>query len=142
MRDGSTLKAVLGGSANTAGLLLSAKYSSNAFTSSLNLHADIATQVQPQERAGSLVAGRLSAVLGVRESRLGWEVPGPVVYALDAKPARTDEESRQDAAQPPRAMAQLVLGQRRAFLRRGGGIQQQSETDHEKIVRLSHLQSR
>jgi len=41
-------------------------------------------EIQPAFGTGSLASGRLSEVLGVRESRLGWEVPRPVVYSNDA----------------------------------------------------------
>ena len=99
-------------------------------------------EVQPEERAGSLAAGGLSAVLGVREPWLGREVPRRVVYADDASQDRTDEEGGPDLAQPSRVDPQLVSSEGGHFRRHRRGFQQQSETDHQKIVRLSHLRSR
>jgi len=87
-----------------------------------------------------------TAVLRVRRSNLGWKIPRSVVYANDAEPTRTDEEGRPYTTQPSRADSQLVSGQRGAFLWRCRGpfvsiqLGQQSQTDHQKIVRLSHLQ--
>ena len=72
---------------------------------------------------------------------LGREVPRPVVYRDDALKARTDEEGCPHFAQPSRADSQLVPSQRRAFQRNRRRIQQQSQTDHEKIVRLPYLRS-
>ncbi len=71
----------------------------------------------------------------------GRQVPRPVVYANDAKPTRTDEKGRPHVTQPSIGASQLVPGQRVAFLGRYRGLQQQSKTDHQKIVRLSHLRS-
>ena len=76
------------------------------------------------------------------ESRLGREVPRPMVYADDAKPTRTDEEGGSHVAQPSRVDSQLVSGERGTFVWHCRGFQQQSKTDHQKIVRLSHLRSR
>ena len=81
------------------------------------------------------------AVLGIRESCLGREVPRPVVYTDDALKARTDEEGGPHFAKSSGADSQLVSSQRRTFLRRCRGVQQQSQTDHQKIVWLSHLRS-
>ena len=51
-----------------------------------------AVEVQSSQRAGVSAEGGLSAVLGIRQPRLGGEVPRPVVHADDAFEARTDEE--------------------------------------------------
>jgi len=95
--------------------------------------------IQPAVGAGSLVARRFPTVLGVREPCMGREVPRPVVSTNDAEQARTDEESGSYLTQPPGVDSQLVSRQRGSFLRNRRGIQQQSKTDHEKIVRLSYL---
>ncbi len=89
-----------------------------------------------------LHARGLPAVLGVQIARLGRQVPGRVVYARDAIADRADEESGPHAAETSAADPQLVPRQRHDFGRRRRGFQQQSETDHQKSVRLSHLRSR
>ena len=81
------------------------------------------------------------AVLGIRESCLGREVPRPVVYTDDALKARTDEEGCPHFAESSGADSQLVPSEGRSFQRNRRRIQQQSQTDHEKILRLSHLRS-
>jgi len=101
-----------------------------------------AIEVQSAVGAGSLATRRFPTVLGICQSRLGSQVPRPVVYADDAEPTRTDEESGSDLTQSSRVDSQLVSSQRGAFLGRCREIQQQSKTNHEKIVRLSYLRSR
>ena len=95
--------------------------------------------IQPAVGAGSLVARRFPTVLGVREPCMGREVPRPVVSTNDAEQARTDEESGSYLTQPPGVDSQLVPSEGRPFQRNRRRIQQQSQTDHEKIVRLSYL---
>ena len=57
----------------------------------------------------------------------------------DAIPHRADEEDRPDVARSPRAAAQLFQGQKTDFQRCGRGAEQQSQSNHEKILWLSHL---
>ena len=52
--------------------------------------------IQPAERSQPSVAGGLPAVLGVPQSGLGGEVPGPMVYPHHAEQDRTDEEDRSE----------------------------------------------
>jgi len=80
-------------------------------------------EVQPQECAGSLTTRRLPAVLGVRRSILGGEVPRPMVYSNDAEPTRADEESSSNLTQPSRVASQLVSSERGSFLWRSRGFQ-------------------
>ena len=97
--------------------------------------------VQPAERPELPAAGGLPAVLGVRQPRLGGEVPGPVVYADPAEPDRADEEDRSQLAGASGLDPQLVPRSGHHFGRHGRGAEQQSETDYEKSVWLSHLRS-
>jgi adenylosuccinate synthase len=69
------------------------------------------------------------------------QVPGRVVYSNHAIQDRPHEEGGQDIASPPRVDSQLVPSGRRHFSRHCGGSEQQSTTDHEKSVWLSHAES-
>src|SRR6266542_6900473 len=60
----------------------------------------------------------------------------------DALPNRADEEGRAHAAPSSAIALELVSRPRGDFVRCRGGLQQQSETDHEKSVRLSILSLR
>src|SRR6202043_3670880 len=55
----------------------------------------------------------------------------------DAFPDRADEEGRADAAASSAVAPELVSGPRGGFRRRRRRLQQQSETDHQKGLRLS-----
>jgi len=99
-------------------------------------------EIQSAVGAGTLATRRFSAILGVRGTRLGRQVPRSVVYSYHAISTRSNEEGRTHLAQSPGADPQLVSSKRRTFIRNRRGIQQQSKTDHEKIVRLSDLRSR
>ena len=72
-------------------------------------------------------------------ARLGRKVPRRVVPAGDALPHRTDEEDRPLTARSPRTDPQLFPRSEAAFQRRRRGPEQQSQSHHEKILRLSHL---
>ena len=72
-------------------------------------------------------------------AHLGRHVPGFLVPPNDAIPHRADEEDRPDVARSPRAAAQLFQGQKADFQRCGRGAEQQSQSNHEKILWLSHL---
>ncbi len=89
----------------------------------------------------SLVARRFPTVLGICGPRLGRQVPRPVVYSYPAISTRSNEEGCTHLTQSPGVNSQLVSSPRRTFIRNCRGIQQQSKTDHQKIVRLSHLRS-
>ena len=79
-----------------------------------------------QERAELPVAGGLSAVLGIHQSRLGGKVPRPVVYADLAEPDRADEEDRSQPAGTSGLDPQLVPCSRHRFGRHRRGAEQQS----------------
>jgi hypothetical protein len=64
---------------------------------------------------------------------------GFLVSANDAIPHRPDEKDRPNVARSPRAATQLFQGQKADFQRCGRGTEQQSESNHEKILWLSHL---
>src|SRR5438477_11110748 len=70
---------------------------------------------------------------------LGRHVPGLLVLSNHAQPHRADEENRPDTAHPSRAPAELFKSQKGVFQRRGRGLEQQSQSNHEKIVRLPHF---
>lgn len=79
--------------------------------------------------------------LGILEPRLGRQILGSVVYSRDALEDRPHEENGQDASRETRADPQLVPRRRKAFRRYRRGVQQQAETDHQKVVWLSHPRS-
>ena len=68
---------------------------------------------------------------------LGRGLPGRVVRPSHALAHRADEEGRPYVASPSTADLELVSRARRDFRGHRGGLQQQSETDHQKGVRLS-----
>ena len=95
--------------------------------------------VQPPQRASLSAQGRLSVILGIRQPWLGGRIPRPMVHTNDAFQARTNEEGRPYLTQPSGTDPQLVSSERRDLCRNRRRIKQQSETDHEKIVRFPHL---
>ena len=95
--------------------------------------------LQPPNRPCLSPQRRLSAVLGIQLAHLGRHVPGFLVLSNHAIPHRADEEDRPHAARSPRAAAQLFQGQKAVFQRCGRGAEQQSQSNHEKILWLSHL---
>ena len=70
----------------------------------------------------ALVARRVSAVLGIRFGRLGWEVPRRMVRSNDAVSPGTDEAGRSDAACPSQPDSQLVPSAGDDFRRSRRGI--------------------
>src|SRR5438132_10489891 len=56
-----------------------------------------------------------------------------------AIPDRANEEGRQNAAGASESDSQLLQGQKAVLQRRGGGPEQQSQSHHEKILRLPNL---
>jgi hypothetical protein len=58
---------------------------------------------------------------------------------LHALAYRTHEKGRSNVAQAPPAANELFQGKKAVFQRRGRGAEQQSQSNHEKIVWLSHL---
>src|ERR1035437_2073310 len=82
---------------------------------------------------------RFSAILGVQLADLGRHVPGFLVLSNHAQSHRADEEDRSDATCSPSAAAELFQGQKGVLQRCGRGAEQQSQSNHEKIVWLSHL---
>ena len=80
-------------------------------------------------------------ILGVRLGGLGRQVPRAVVHGGDALAPRTDEEDCPHAARSQAAHPQLVRGSRTGLPRRRGGPQQPLESESQKVLRLSNLQS-
>jgi len=95
--------------------------------------------LQPPDRPCLSPQRRFSAVLGIQLAHMGRHVPGFLVPPNDAIPHRADEEDRPDVARSPRAAAQLFQGQKADFQRCGRGAEQQSQSNHEKILWLSYL---
>src|SRR5436190_21881001 len=62
-----------------------------------------------------------------------------MVPSGDALPPRADEENRSLTARTPRTNPQLLSGSKAAFQRRRRGSEQQSQSHHEKILRVPHL---
>jgi hypothetical protein len=61
------------------------------------------------------------------------------VLANHALAYRTHEKDRPDAAQAPPAANELFQGKKAVFKRCGRGAEQQSQSNHEKIVWLSYI---
>ena len=93
-------------------------------------------RVQPADGSRVPATGGLPAVLGVPTPVVGGEVPVRVDAASDAIAAGADEEGGQDDQEPSAADPELVPGQGRGLVGRGGGAQQQGEVDDEKVVRV------
>src|SRR5450432_4117740 len=70
---------------------------------------------------------------------MGWEIPRRMVPSGDALPYRADEENRPLTARTPRTNPQLLPRSNAAFQRRRRGSEQQSQSHHEKILRVPHL---
>src|SRR5438309_6746760 len=62
-----------------------------------------------------------------------------MVPSGDALPHRADEENRPLTTRTPRTNPQLLPGSEAAFQRRRRGPEQQSQSHHEKILRIPHL---
>src|SRR5712675_923054 len=62
-----------------------------------------------------------------------------MVPSGDALPHRADEENRPLTARAPRTDPQLFPRSEAAFQRRRRGSEQQSQSHHEKILRVPHL---
>src|SRR4029077_2407774 len=77
--------------------------------------------LQPAHRAGLSAEGGLPAVLGVRVTGLGRQVPGSVVLPGHALAHRANEEDRQDATLAPCADPELFPRQEAALQRCGRG---------------------
>ncbi len=95
--------------------------------------------LQPANRSRLSPQGRFPAVLELQLARLGRHVPGLLVLPGHAFPHRAHEENRSDASRPPATAAQLFQGQKATFQRASRGVKQQSQSHHEKIVRLPNL---
>jgi hypothetical protein len=70
------------------------------------------------------IKGSLSALLEIYIAGLGEGVPALLVYANDAQPVGTDEESGAHAPSPRAPAAELVSRERRALQRRGRRLEQ------------------
>src|SRR5215831_8923596 len=70
---------------------------------------------------------------------MGRQVPRRVAPPNHAVPHRTHEEDRSFVTQSSRTHPKLFPRSKAAFQRRRGGLEQQSESHHEKIVWFSHL---
>jgi hypothetical protein len=77
--------------------------------------------------------------LEIQLTILGGHVPGLPVLANHALAYRTHEKDRPDAAQAPPAANELFQGKKAVFKRCGRGAEQQSQSNHEKIVWLSYI---
>src|SRR5713226_1963097 len=97
------------------------------------------TPLQPPDRPCLSPKRRFSAVLGIQLAHLGRHVPGLLVPPNDALPYRADEENRPHLARSPYPAAQLFQGQEAVFQRCDRGAEQQGQSNHEKILWLSHL---
>src|ERR1035437_9926534 len=73
------------------------------------------------------------------EAEQGRHVPGLLLLSNHALPHRAHEKGRPDAAQAPHTADELFQSQKTIFQRRSRRSEQQSQSNHEKIVRLSHL---
>ena len=80
-------------------------------------------------------------VLGIRQPDMGGEIPGPVVHARYAEQDRADEGGCSQLAGTSALAPQLVPRSGNGFGRFRRGAQQQSESDYQKIIRFSRLQS-
>src|SRR5260370_21892978 len=98
-----------------------------------------AAPLQPQDRPCLPSQGSLSATVGIQFARLGRQVPRRVAPPDHAIPHRTHEENRPFATQSSRTHPELFPSSKVTFQRRRGGFEQQGQSHHEKIVRLSHL---
>src|SRR5262249_7322241 len=94
--------------------------------------------LQPEDCPRLPSEGKLSATLGLRLPHLGREVPRRMVSPSHALPYRADEENRPLPARASRVDPQLFPRSETAFQRRRRGFEQQGQSHHEKIVRLSH----
>src|SRR5262249_28141223 len=70
---------------------------------------------------------------------MGRQVPRRVVPAHHAVPHRAAEENRPLATSAPGTDPQLLSGQEDDFQRDRGRLEQQGQSHHEKILRLSHV---
>ena len=77
--------------------------------------------------------------VGTQFARLGRQVPRRVAPPDHAIPHRTHEENRPFATQSSRTHPELFPSSKVTFQQRRGGFEQQGQSHHEKIVRLSHL---
>src|SRR5882672_5116469 len=92
------------------------------------------TPLQPANRPCVSAQRRLSTVLGIQLAALGGPVPGLLVLSNHAQPHRTDEDNRPHAPHTPRVTAELFQGQEGVFQWRGRGVEQQSQSNYEKIL--------
>ena len=74
-------------------------------------------------------------------AHLGRQTPESVDSAGHGFTHRAHEEGGQNLAQPPRADPQLLPGEKAVLQWRRWGFEQQDQSDHEKILRVSHLQN-
>ena len=95
--------------------------------------------LQPEDHEGLFAARGLSAVLGLPQRHVGWQVPGPLDCDSHADGPGTVEEGGREPSQPSTVIAQLVCDQRRDFGRSRGRYEQQAETSDEKIVRIPNV---
>src|SRR5262249_2766449 len=70
---------------------------------------------------------------------MGRQVPRRVVSAHHAVPHRAAEENRPLVTSAPGTDPQLLSGQKDDFQRDRGRLEQQGQSHHEKILRLSHV---
>ncbi len=96
-------------------------------------------ELQPAYSASLPAEGRLPVPLGVRLGGLGGTLPRCVVHPCDALADRADEEDRAFAACSPPSDPELVSRPTAHRARCCRRFQQQAETDHQKILRLSRF---
>src|SRR2546425_1200844 len=95
-----------------------------------------APALQPQDRTGLPSSRRFPALLDVHEALDSEEIPSRVAWASHAFADRAHEEDRPVVAGSRDVDPQLVPSSRHHLVRCCGGIQQQGQTDYEKILRL------
>ncbi len=117
-----------------------AGYSSNAArisaTSSTSACA-ISSAANLKTVRAYLLKEAFPAAPGLKLTRLGRQVPGRVAPPNHALPHRAHE----DHTLAPGADPQLLPGAKADFQRRCGGAEQQSQSHHERILRVSHVPS-
>ena len=94
-------------------------------------------RLQPAQRPGLFAQGRVPAVLGLRLTGLGGQVPRRLVHPGNALAHRAGEEVRPHDPLTPRIAAELLSGQKGVLQRHRRGAEQQSQSHHEKSLRLS-----
>src|SRR5271166_2616314 len=95
----------------------------------------------PSALIRALTGKRRIMLTSVACSRSRQPEPGRGATYLNRNAVQTNRATadRQDATLAPRADPELLPRQEAAVQRRGGGSEQQGQTDHAKILRFPHL---